>query len=59
MDLSIRDVLYIHITDNYNDRMENEQILKIDIKIDMNEKHIVTLYKKQKIQSPFFLKERY
>lgn len=25
--------------------MENEQILKIDIKIDMNEKHIVTLYK--------------
>lgn len=62
VDLSIRDVLYIHITDNYNDRMENEQILKIDIKIDMNEKHIVTLQvqsKKQKIQSPFFLKERY
>lgn len=25
--------------------MENEQILKIDIKIDMNEKQIVTLYK--------------
>lgn len=59
VDLSIRDVLYIHITDNYNDRMENEQILKIDIKIDMNEKHIVTLYKAKNKKSKvlFFWKK--
>lgn len=43
----------IYIMDNYNDTIE--QILKIDIKIDINEKHIVT---KQKTKNPKYFSER-
>lgn len=39
--------------DNYNDTIE--QILKIDIKIDINEKHIVT---KQKTKNSKYFSER-
>lgn len=54
VDLSIQDMFYI--MDNYNDTIE--QILKIDIKIDINEKHIVTLYEaKNKKSKIFFWKE--
>lgn len=42
----------IYIMDNYNDTIE--QILKIDIKIDINEKHIVTLYEAKNKKSKIF-----
>lgn len=41
-----------YIMDNYNDTIE--QILKIDIKIDINEKHIVTLYEAKNKKSKIF-----